>query len=113
MIIFDSCCSCSALSRRVEEIELKYHEMSCPPPRRVTALDFVRGGDATAMEGAPERREGAEENAAAVGVRGGVSRAQPRGGASGAISRRTGAPLKNPSIAGRSAVECIRLDVAC
>mmetsp|Transcript_49862 Transcript_49862/g.99192 ORF Transcript_49862/g.99192 Transcript_49862/m.99192 type:complete len:258 (-) Transcript_49862:202-975(-) len=54
MIIRASCCSCCAVSRRVAEIDLKYHEISCPPPRLEPevippARDLILGGAATAI----------------------------------------------------------------
>lgn len=99
MIIFDSCCSCSLSSNRVDEMELKYQEMSCPPPRRVTAVDLVRGRVATAMEGKDALMCGAEEGAAAaVGGQTGVSSAPLKAGASGR-QRSVGALPRNPNIA--------------
>lgn len=55
-------------------MELKYHEISCPPPRRVTALDRTLGGASmTAMRRAEvdTRLEGKAEEAA--GGSGGAS----------------------------------------
>ena len=85
MIMLDSCRSWSAESRRVEEMELKYHEMSWPPPRRVTAFDFTFGIvgvlSMTTIEG-PSRLARKEEDEAAG--RGGIDGAATNAAGMGA-----------------------------
>ena len=80
-------------------MELKYHEISCPPPLRVTALDFGFGRVATAISGADARQGAAEKAACATAIGGvGALRASLREGASGARSGEVGPPVSSPII---------------